>query len=309
MALLIYKGKRDITAWLEALKEVDETLDIRIYPRVGDPGEIDFVLTWPYPHGLWHPFPEIKAISSIGAGVSHILDDPILDPKIPVLKLTDSRLNQSMWEYLLAAVSYQATQLPLYGYQQEKKQWKELPPRGFDSVTVGIFGLGNIGRFVAEKLASLGFEVKGFANSPKKVAGVEVYTPEEMTDKVLGNLDIVVSILPLTPSTVGFFDAAFFARLKEGAGFINVGRGPQVDEVKLIQALDSGQLSHAWLDVFADEPLPEDHPFWTHPKVRVTPHIASITDPRSVAAQIVDNYRRASKGFALENVVDRESGY
>ena len=309
MALLIYKGKRDITAWLEALKEVDETLDIRIYPKVGDPGEIDFVLTWPYPHGLWHPFPEIKAISSIGAGVSHILDDPTLDPKIPVLKLTDSRLNQSMWEYLLAAISYQAMQLPAYGYQQEQKQWQELPPRGFDSVTVGIFGLGNIGRFVAEKLATLGFVVKGFANSPKEITGVEVYTPEDTTDEVMGSLDIVVSILPLTPSTVGFFDAAFFARLKEGVGFINVGRGPQVEEIELIQALDSGRLSHAWLDVFVDEPLREDHPFWTHPKVRVTPHIASITDPRSVAAQIVDNYRRATKGLALENVVDRESGY
>ena len=309
MALLIYKGERDVTPWIEALKAVDETLDIRIYPKVGDPGEIDFVLTWPYPCGLWHAFPEIKAISSIGAGVSHILDDPTLDPKIPVLKLTDSRLNQSMWEYLLATISYQAMQLPLYGYQQEQKQWKELPPRGFDGVVVGIFGLGNIGKFVAEKLASLGFVVKGFANSPKEIAGVGVYTPEETTDEVMGSLDIIVSILPLTPSTVGFFDAAFFARLKEGTGFINVGRGPQVDEIELIQALDSGQLSHAWLDVFVDEPLREDHPFWTHPKVRVTPHVASITDPRSVAAQIVGNYHRAIKGEVLENVVDRESGY
>jgi len=309
MAILIYKGNRDISAWIEALKAVDETLDIRIYPKVGDPGEIDFVLTWPYPHGLWHAFPQIKAISSIGAGVSHIVDDPTLDPKIPILKLTDSRLNQSMWEYLLAAISYQAMQLPLYGYQQEQKQWKELPPRRFDGVTVGIFGLGNIGKFVAEKLASLGFVVKGFANSPKEIAGVEVYTPKETTDEVMGSLDIAVSILPLTPSTVGFFDAAFFASLKKGAGFINVGRGPQVDEVELMQALDSGQLSHAWLDVFVDEPLREDHPFWTHPKVRVTPHIASITDPRSVAAQIVDNYHRAIKGEVLENVVDRASGY
>jgi len=309
MAILIYKGNRDISAWIEALKAVDETLDIRIYPKVGDPGEIDFVLTWPYPHGLWHAFPQIKAISSIGAGVSHIVDDPTLDPKIPILKLTDSRLNQSMWEYLLATISYQAMQLPLYGYQQAQKQWKELPPRGFDGVTVGIFGLGNIGKFVAEKLALLGFVIKGFANSPKEIAGVEVYTPEETTDEVMESLDIAVSILPLTPSTVGFFDAAFFASLKQGAGFINVGRGPQVDEGALIEALDNGGLSHAWLDVFVEEPLREDHPFWTHPKVSMTPHIASITDPKSVAAQIVENYHRATKGMPLENVVSREAGY
>jgi len=309
MALLIYSGKKNIDRWIAALKAEDASLDIRVYPRVGDPGEIDFVLTWPYPHGLWHPFSEIKAISSIGAGVSHIMDDPILNPEIPILKLTDSRLNQSMWEYLLATISHQAMQLPAYGVQQSQKQWKELAPRGFDGVTVGIFGLGNIGKFVARQLATLGFVVKGFANSDKQIEGVTVYTPESTTDAVMESLDIVVSILPLTPQTTGFFDASFFARLKQGTGFINVGRGPQVEVEALIQALESGQLSHAWLDVFAEEPLREDHPFWMHPQVSVTPHIASITDPKSVAAQIVDNYHRALKGLPLNNVVDREAGY
>ena len=137
--------------------------------------------------------------------MSHILEDETLDRDIPVLKLTDSRLNQSMWEYLLATISYQAMQLHRYDLQQRERDWAELPPRGFDSVAVGIYGLGSIGKYVAERLAGLGFVVKGFANSPKEIEGVAVYTPDEVTDTVMQRLDIVVSILPLTAQTEGFF--------------------------------------------------------------------------------------------------------
>ncbi len=309
MAILIYKGDRDITHWMKALRKLDPTLDFRVYPETGDPDEITFGLTWPYPHGLWNDFPRLKALSSIGAGVSHILDDATLDRNIPVLKLTDSRLNQSMWEYLLSTISYQTMQLHRYQEQQSEKTWKEIPPRGFEHTTIGIFGLGNIGKYVAERLAELGFVVKGFSNSPKEIAGVAVYTPSETTGEVMKDLDIVVSILPLTAKTAGMFNADFFGRLKPNTTFINVGRGPQVIEEDLLAALESGQLSHAFLDVFDAEPLPRDHPFWTHPQIAVTPHIASITDPVSVAPQIVANYRRATEGSPLHNRVDRSLGY
>ncbi len=309
MAILIYKGDRDITLWLKALKAVDDTLDIRVYPDIGNPEEITFALTWPYPHGLWSDFPNLRAISSIGAGVSHILEDETLERDIPVLKLTDSRLNQSMWEYLLATISYQAMHLHRYDLQQREKSWAELPPRGFDSVTVGVYGLGSIGRYVAERLATLGFVVKGFANSPKEIEGVAVYTPEMVTEDIMQCLDIVVSILPLTPQTEGIFDTVFLSRLKQGACLVNVGRGPQVVEKDLIEALDSRQLSHAYLDVFREEPLPNAHPFWSHPQISVTPHIASITDPESVALQIVENYHHARDGLVLYNIVDRALGY
>jgi len=309
VAILIYKGDRDITLWLEALKAVDETLDIRIYPEVGNVKEITFALTWPYPHGLWNSFPNLQAISSIGAGVSHILDDDTLDSSIPVLKLTDSRLNQSMWEYLISTVSYQAMGFHHYHYQQHSREWKERPPRGFDTITVGVFGLGNIGRYVAEKLAYMGFDVKGFANSHKEIEDIDVYTPGKVTDTLMKSLDIIVSILPLTSDTERYFNQKFFNRLKRGASFINVGRGPQVVEADLIEVLESGQLSHAWLDVFREEPLAEDHIFWTYPQISITPHIASITDPVSVAPQIVENYHAVMKKTALKNIVNRELGY
>ncbi len=309
MAMMIYAGDRDVTQWIEALRAVDDSMDIRIYPDVGDVRDIIFGLSWQYPEGLWSEYPNLRALSSIGAGVSHILDDETLDRDISILKLTDNRLNQSMWEYLLATISYQAMQLHLYRYQQSDSHWHERVPRGFDSVTVGIFGLGSIGRYVAEHLVELGFRVKGFATTAKSIDGVDVYSGDMVTDSVLQSLDIVVSILPLTASTIGFFDREFFDRLSRGATIINVGRGAQIVESDLIRALDSGQLSHVWLDVFEQEPLDKQHPFWSYPKISITPHIASITDPVSVAPQIVENYHALVDGQPMRNVVDRSRGY
>jgi glyoxylate/hydroxypyruvate reductase A len=214
-----------------------------------------------------------------------------------------------MFEYILATVSYQAMRLHRFNQLQQLKEWDEITPRGFGGTVVGIFGLGSIGSYVAQRLSRLGFVIKGFANSPKEIEGVETYTPRSIADSVMKSLDIVVSILPLTAQTEGFFDQSFFDRLKTGASFINVGRGPQVVENDLLCSLKSNHLSHAWLDVFDQEPLSEDHPYWSHPNISITPHIASITDPASVASQIVENYHAAMQGKTLHNVVDRKMGY
>lgn len=310
MAILIYHKEIYVHNWVKALKAADETLDIRIYPETGDVEDILFGITAAgYPEGLWRRFPNLKALSSIGAGVSHILDDTTLPMDLPVLKLVDGRLNQSMWEYILATVTYCSKNLHHYRAQQQEALWQELRPGSFDRTTVGVLGLGSIGSFVAQHLAALGFNVKGFANSRREIEGVEVSRISEASDEVMGSVDIWVSILPLTAQTENLFDRHFFARLKKGSALINVGRGPQVVDSDLIDALESGQLSYAWLDVFREEPLPESHPFWQHPQISITPHIASITSPRSVAGQIVTNYYHALAGEPLENVVDRGLGY
>lgn len=309
MALLIYAGNRDINSLLEALRAEDDTLDIRVYPQCGEIEDIEFALTWPYPEGLWGRFPNLLAISSAGAGVSHILDDPSLPADIPVLKLVDNNLNQDMWEYLLATISYHSKNLHSYQAQQIQKLWRELPVMGFRDTTVGIVGLGSIGKYVAERLVGLGFKVKGFANSPKQIDGVEVCTLADASQECMRSVDIWVSILPLTEQTRGIFDKSFFCCVKKGAVLINVGRGPQVIEADLIDALDSGILDSTYLDVFATEPLPVDDPLWSHPKVHITPHIASITNPKSVAAQIVNNYKLTIAGKEPENRVDKKAGY
>lgn len=309
MALLIYAGDRDASRWVDELKLVDDSLDIRVYPDYGSADEIKFAITWPYPDGLWSDFANLKAISSIGAGVSHILDDSTLSSDIPVLKLVDDKLNQSMWEYLLATVSHHTMGLHLYKELQSQKHWRELPAKSFADTTVGILGLGSIGSFVAKRFSALGFNVVGFANTPKEIDGIEVTTLCGASDEIMGCVDVWISILPLTTQTVGIFDKGFFSRVKKGCTFINVGRGAQVVESDLIKALDSGILSSAYLDVFSEEPLPSSHIFWVHPKVHVTPHIASITDPSSVAEQIVKNYHNVSQGLSLSNVVSRSVGY
>ncbi len=310
MAILIYHKEIYVHNWVKALKAADETLDIRIYPNFGKVEEIEFGITAPYPEGFWNQFPNLKALSSIGAGVSHILDDDTtLLAHIPVLKLVDDRLNQSMWEYILATVTHCTKNLHRYQTQQREGVWRELRPTSFSRTTIGVLGLGSIGSFVAKKLSELGFTVKGFANTPKDIAGVEVYKLSETSDDTMALVDIWVSILPLTPQTENIFDEYFFSRLKEGAVLINVGRGHQVVDNDLIIALDSGQLSYAYLDVFREEPLPKSHPFWQHMQISITPHIASITSPRSVAEQIVTNYYHAIAGDPLSNVVDRELGY
>lgn len=309
MALLMYAGSLDESIWISELKSIDSSLDIRVYPDCGDIEEIDFILARQYPAGLWEKFPNVKAICSMGAGVNHILNDSTLDPSIPILKLVDKNLNQEMFEYLLAVIGYHAKDLHLYEKQQKHKRWNELPAKSFTQTTVGIVGMGSIGSFVAEQLTLLGFAVVGFSNSPKQIEGIVMSTLDTATESIMQSVDIWISILPLTPKTTNIFNASFFARIKRGSVFVNVGRGPQVVADDLIQALESGRLSSAYLDVFEHEPLSSESALWMQEGLHVTPHIASITNPASVAEQIVTNYHNTISGVVLNNMINRKIGY
>ena len=170
-------------------------------------------------------------------------------------------------------------------------------------------GLGNIGQEVAKNLSALNFKVKGYSNSKKNIQNIETFTKDEPIELFLKNIDILVSILPLTNETKNIFDKSFFSKMKKGVKFINVGRGAQVVEEDLIDALNSNQLESVYLDVFQQEPLEKNHPFWKHPNINITPHIASITVPASVAPQIIENYNRIYQGKELLNKIDLIKGY
>ncbi len=310
MAIVIFNDtNRDLSPWIEALKSCKEDLDLRIYPDVGDINDIIFAITWAFPKGLWTKFPNLKAISSIGAGVSHILADTTLSKDISILKLTDDNLNQSMWEYTLGVVIFYTMNLDTYAKQQKQNLWKELSPPSFKNTTIGIMGLGSIGQTIAQNFEQLGFNVKGYSNSTKDIANIETFTINDSIDLFLKDIDILISVLPLTNKTTNIFDKSFFNKMKKGSKFINVGRGDQVVEEDLIKVLNSKQLSSAFLDVFKCEPLKKDHPFWKHSNIHITPHIASITNPNSVALQICENYGRVSKGLKLLNKIDIDRGY
>jgi glyoxylate/hydroxypyruvate reductase A len=174
---------------------------------------------------------------------------------------------------------------------------------------IGIMGLGQLGKDAAKKLSYLGFPVTGWSQTPKDIEGVKCLAGEEVLDDFLSQTRILICMLPLTPKTKGILNQKTFDKLPAGAYVINVARGQHLIEKDLLAALDSEQLAGACLDVFAVEPLPEDHPFWRHPKIIVTPHISSLTNPKAVAPQIIENYQRTKTGRPLLNVVDMQRGY
>jgi glyoxylate/hydroxypyruvate reductase A len=214
-----------------------------------------------------------------------------------------------MWEYTLSIVMLYTINLHKYSKQQKDNLWKELSGSTIQTTTIGIMGLGSIGQFLAKKFKQLGFNVKGYSNTKKDISDILTFTTDEPIELFLNEVDILISILPLTKITTNIFNKSFFCKMKKNSYFINVGRGAQVVENDLVNAINSKQLESVYLDVFNYEPLEKNHQFWQHPNINITPHIASITKPSSVASQIIENYNRIYQGKELLNKIDLIKGY
>lgn len=308
MALLFKSSVDDPKAWEAALKRRMPALDFRVWPDTGPPGEIEAALVWAPAPGELRRYPNLKFIASLGAGVDNILSDPALPP-VPVTRIVDPDMAVQMSELALLHVLAFHRQMPAYAAQQREALWRALPQPRAAERTVGVMGLGQLGADLATKLVLLGFDVAGWSRSPKAIPGVRSFAGAGGLKPFLGQTAILVCLLPLTVETRGILNRATFAALPRGSYVVNLARGAHLVEDDLLAALDSGQLAGAALDVFAREPLPSDHPFWRHPKVVVTPHVATIATPETAASQIVENLRRARAGRPLENVVGRERGY
>jgi glyoxylate/hydroxypyruvate reductase len=294
--------------WLGAIRRHLPDLPCAVAPDVPDPDAIQFALVWGPQRGELKRYRNLKAIFSFGAGVEHILSDPEL-PDVPVIKVVDERLTKGMTEYVLLHVLRQHRRLDFMRARQSERQWQRFPTPDTAATTVGIMGLGELGRDAASALARLGFRVIGWSRTPKALHGVESFVGLGEIDAFLGVCNHLVCLLPLTRDTRGLLDAKRLALLPSGAYLINAGRGAIVVDDDLLAALDSDRLAGATLDVFHREPLPPEHPFWRHSKIQVTPHNASDTVAESVAAGIADNIRRARAGQPLKHVVDRSRGY
>jgi glyoxylate/hydroxypyruvate reductase A len=214
-----------------------------------------------------------------------------------------------MSEYAVLSVLNYSRQFDSYRNDQSQKKWQPRIPMLAADMRIGVMGLGQLGKDAAKKLSYLGFPVTGWSQTPKDIEGVKCLAGEDALDDFLSQTRILICMLPLTPKTKGILNRKTFDKLPAGAYVINVARGQHLAEKDLLTALDSGQLAGACLDVFEVEPLPEDHPFWSHPKIIVTPHISSITYPKAVAPQIIENYQRIKSGQPLRNVVDMKRGY
>lgn len=309
MAIVIISSDKDLKPWVVALKEADSDLDVRVWHNEKQKADIKFALCWKHPEGVLQDYPNLQCVSSMGAGVEHLLNDAFLPKNIPVVRLVDSLLAQSMFEYICTAVMYYFRGFDVYQTQQTRLHWYQNPPKFIDETTIGIMGLGKLGGYSAQKLSKMGFNVIGWSNSQKSIANVKAYVGENQLEQFLSQTNILVCLLPLTPQTSGILNLKLFDRLPQGSYLINVARGEHLVEEDLITALNRGQLRGACLDVFQKEPLPINHPFWRHKQIIVTPHCSSITNPSSVAPQIVENYRRMEKGEPLLNQVSVLRGY
>ncbi|MGK2906824.1 MAG: 2-hydroxyacid dehydrogenase [Desulfuromonadales bacterium] len=311
MSLAIIYPQRDVSDWVAALQAQDPELDIEIWPEIHYPERVEFVLCWNQPAGALQQLPNLRGISSLGAGVNHLLNDKSCPVNIPLARLVDPDLKQSMAEYVMLGVLEHFRRLTDYRRQQELGQWLGLRIPHLSTIRVGVMGYGEIGRYVAHKLAKFGFKVHAWRRHRQHGDGdkLRVYAGEDERGEFLKRTEILVCLLPLTADTENILNLQTFRQLPQQAYLINAARGAHLVEADLLAALESGQLSGALLDVFRDEPLPRHHPFWKHARIAITPHIASVTNPESAALQIVENYRRALRGEPLSNRVDRGRGY
>jgi glyoxylate/hydroxypyruvate reductase len=310
MAVLLSTKAATMDWWRRALLAVDPTLTIRLFPDAGDPAEIEAAVVWTaHDMAELRRYPNLKLIVSMGAGVDHLLRPPGPPPGIPVARLVDRMLTTQMGEWVLLNVLRFHRQDLDYRALQAAKRWEELPAPVTAETRIGILGLGELGSHAAGLLTRLGFPVMGWTRRPKAVEGVETYHGADGLAAMAARANILVCLLPLTPETRGIVDARLLSLLPKGAFVINGARGGHVVDADLLAALDSGQVAAAALDVFQPEPLPVDHAYWSHPKVVMTPHAASITIPESAAPQVVENLRRARAGEPLMNLVDFSAGY
>jgi len=296
-------------AWQAAFKAADPGLDFRVWPESGPVGEIDYILAWHHPVGELKRYPRLKAIFSLGAGVEKLLLDKGLPPGVPIVRMVDRALTTGMSEYVLLHVLRYHRRMPELDALQRQAEWVELENPPAWERRVGLLGLGVLGGDAAAKLASLGFQTAGWSNRPKQIANVESFTGEQGLAELLARSEILVCLLPLTTATTGILNARRFAQMPRGACLINAARGGHVVEGDLLEALDSGHLGHATLDVFSEEPLPPAHPFWRHPKVTLTPHNASLTWPPTAVEHIVANIRCCEAGLPMGPLVDLAREY
>ncbi len=313
MNIIYYHPLFNAQEWLAGIKQRLPQAEIREWQR-GDERPADYALVWRPPHEMLANRRDLKAVFALGAGVDAILDQERKHPGtlpagVPLLRLEDTGMAQQMQEYALSYVLRYFRRLDEYQALQQRQEWQPLDPHSLDDFTIGILGAGVLGQSVARKLTEFGFSVRCWSRSAKQIDGVQSFAGEAQRAAFLDGVKLVINLLPNTPETVGILNRELFAQLSTGAYLINIARGAHLVEADLLAALEQGQLAAATLDVFAREPLPQDHPFWRHPRVTITPHIAAITLPQQAMDQIAANIRALEAGHAPAGVVDRQRGY
>ncbi|MBV6644096.1 MAG: glyoxylate/hydroxypyruvate reductase A [Cyclobacteriaceae bacterium] len=306
MALVIDSRIKDLNPWVEEFRKYLPDQEVLTWPT-DDVEHIDVAVTWYHHRELFTSLPNLKMIASLGAGVDHIVEDASIPDDVYVTRVIHESISWSMSNYCIAAILYHQRRFDKYLLDKQNVVWDQQHPPERD-ISVGIVGFGVLGQDLGRKLRQLDFEVHGLSMTKKEIDGISTYTFDQMGD-FLQRVNVIVGLLPMTPQTKDFFKKDFFDQVTQGSFFINVGRGAQQVDEDILSALNSGQLSGAFLDVFPREPLPGDSGLWGHPRVMITPHIACITKIDIAVPQIVENYNRIGRGEIPLHLADVSRGY
>lgn len=308
MCILYMADPADSERWRDCFSKMAPDLEFREWPNVGNPTQVRYLLAWEPPADLVEQFCNLRALYSAGAGVDQF-DLAQLPDQVSLVRLVDSSMADIMAEYVLFGVLALHRDMLAYHEDQREGRWHPRPIVHASRRRIGVMGLGNLGRAALDRLQPLGFQLSGWNRSFKNVPGGRCYVGMVQLEDFLGQCDILVNMLPLTSDTRGILNAARLGCLPNGAGLINVGRGAHVVEQDLLEALDDGQIGGAVLDVLVQEPPSKQSPFWKHPRVLLTPHVASDVQIEGAVAVIAENIWRDQHGLPLLNEVDRSKGY
>jgi glyoxylate/hydroxypyruvate reductase A len=311
---ILVAGSARAQAWRDSLAAELPGRAVHLLGQDFDKASIRYAASWWHPKGSLTDLPNLSVIFSLGAGVDHVFADPSL-PRVPVARVVDPDLTQRMSEWVVLHVLLHHRQQRTIDRQQAQRLWHEDPDQpAAKDMRIGIMGMGELGTDAARKLAALGFEVAGWSATRKELAGIRSFAGESERDAFLGRTDILVVLLPHTQATHAIIDADLLSKLARdgrlgGPVLLNAGRGGLQVEADILNALDSGLLKGASLDVFETEPLPAASALWTHPRVYVSPHNAAISHLEAISAMIARQIERIEAGGKLEHVVEREKGY
>ncbi len=308
MCILYMADPADAEKWRDCLSTLAPELEFRQWPEIGNPAEVHYILAWEPLADVAEQFGNLRLLYAAGAGVDQF-DLARLPAQVSVIRLVDSSMADIMAEYVLFGVLALHRDILAYQEDQRSGRWQPRPIGHASQRRIGVMGVGNLGRAALDRLQPLGFQFSGWNRSLKEVPGGRCYVGTDELEEFLGQWDILVNMLPLTPETDGILNAARLDCLPHGAGLINMGRGAHVVETALLSALDEGRLVGAVLDVLVQEPPTQDHPLWKHPRVLLSPHVASDVQIEGGVTVIVENLRRECEGMPLLNVVDRSKGY
>lgn len=297
-------------AWLRDLRTALPHAGIRVW-QSGDTASADYAIVWKPPAEMLQGRPELKAVFNLGAGVDAILKLNVVPDTLPLIRIDDGGMAVQMAEFATHAVLRYYRRLDQYERQARSNggEWKPLPPFERSGFGIGVLGLGVLGQRICESLQHFGFEVSGWSRSPKTLPGVKAYAGNAQLNEFLRNARVLICMLPLTPDTAGILNRDTLSQLPRGAYLINLARGGHLVEADLPPLLESGQIAGATLDVFQEEPLPPQHPFWKDPRIAITPHISALTVRSEAARQIAEKIAALQRGEAVVGLVDRNKGY